>query len=64
MTQQSMEAATKGLATVVGIPYRELLKHGHNNLHIFFLFMERVLAATPEYRSHQCCTFEPFRLDN
>lgn len=48
MTQQSMEAATKGLATVVGIPYRELLKHGHNNLHIFLLVFQKYLDAMPD----------------
>ena len=48
MTQQSMEAATKGIATAVGIPRREITKRGHNNLNIFLLFMERVLAAMPD----------------
>lgn len=48
MTQQSMEAATKGMATAVGIPRREITKRGHNNLNIFLLFMERVLAAMPD----------------
>lgn len=48
MTQQSMEAATKGLASAAGISYEEIRKHRHNNLHIFLLFMERVLAAMPD----------------
>ena len=45
MTQQSMETATKGLASVAGVSYEEIRKLRHNNLRIFFLFMERVLAA-------------------
>ena len=48
MTQQSIEAATKGMATAVGIPRREITKRGHNNLHIFLLVFQKYLDAMPD----------------
>ena len=47
MTQQSMEAATKGMASDAGVSYREILKHGHNNLHIILLVFQKYLDTMP-----------------
>ena len=49
MTQQSMEAATKGLARGMGASHEEVRRWGHQNFNLFFWLMENLVSmgATP-----------------
>ena len=49
MTQQSMEAATKGLARGMGASHEEVRRWGHQNFNLFFWLVENMvrLGASP-----------------
>ena len=49
MTQQSMEAATKGLARGMGASHEDVRSWGHQNFNLFFWLMENLvrMGATP-----------------
>ena len=46
IAQQSMEAATKGLARARGIPHDQLRKWGHNNFNLFFWVIDEIVKTT------------------
>ena len=46
MTQQSMEATTKGLARIVGEPHRELRTWRHNNLRLFVWIVNQIVTLS------------------
>ena len=46
MTEQSMEAAVKGLARWVGLPHKDVRVEGHNLLHLYAKVLDRVVRVT------------------